>query len=142
MKRILSGPGWKGSVRPLQTRVKTVKELVDTSYYFFQDEVVYDPEAVDKDPPARITCPISWLTLVEEFLRLEKFDVPSIEGVFLRLQEKTGRKLGDLIQPVRVAVTGRRVSPGMYETLALVGRPKACQRMKQAAEMAKKPASE
>ncbi|NLN16878.1 MAG: glutamate--tRNA ligase [Firmicutes bacterium] len=134
-------PRVEGICEVLQTRVKTLKELVDTSYYFFLDEVVYDPEAVDKIL-RKDYVPDLLATLVAEFLRLEKFDVPSIEGVFLRLQEETGRKLGDLIQPVRVAVTGRRVSPGMYETLALVGRPKACQRMKQAAEMAKKPASE
>ena len=40
-------PGWKDLFGPAD-EVKTVKELVDTSYYFFQDEVVYDPEAVDK----------------------------------------------------------------------------------------------
>lgn len=133
-------PRVEGICSVLQTRVKTLKELVDTADYFFKDEVVYDPKAVDKIL-RKDYVPDVLVALVEEFLRLEKFDIPSIEGIFLKLQEKTGRKLGDLIQPVRVAVTGRRVSPGMYETLALVGRPKACMRMKQAAEMAKKPSS-
>ena len=42
-------------------------------------------------------------------------------------------KLGDVIQPVRVAVTGSTVSPPMYETLALLGRAKTCERLRRAA---------
>jgi glutamyl-tRNA synthetase len=45
--------------------------------------------------------------------------------------------LGDVIQPVRVATTGTRVSPGMYEVLAALGRARTCHRLKTAAEMAK-----
>ena len=75
--------------------------------------------------------------LLEKLMQVEPFTEEKIEQVFLEVQEKVGRKLGDVIQPVRVAVTGTRVSPGMYEVLAALGRPRTLERLKHAAEMAK-----
>jgi glutamyl/glutaminyl-tRNA synthetase len=111
-------------------------EFVPSSRYFFEDDIEYDPAAVDKIL-VRDYVPGMFAMLVEKLMQVEPFTEANIEQVFLEVQENVGRKLGDVIQPVRVAVTGTRVSPGMYEVLAALGRPRTLERLKVGAEMAK-----
>jgi glutamyl-tRNA synthetase len=120
----------------LQSRIRTLAEFVPSSRYFFEDDIEYDPAAVDKIL-ARDYVPDMFAMLLDKLMQVEPFTEDNIEQVFLEVQEEVGRKLGDVIQPVRVAVTGTRVSPGMYEVLAALGRPRTLQRLKAAAEMAK-----
>lgn len=120
----------------LQSRIRTLGEFVPSSRYFFEDDIEYDPAAVDKIL-VRDYVPGMFAILVEKLMQVEPFTEANIEQVFLEVQENVGRKLGDVIQPVRVAVTGTRVSPGMYEVLAALGRPRTLERLKVGAEMAK-----
>ena len=120
----------------LQSRIRTLGEFVPSSRYFFEDDIEYDPAAVDKIL-VRDYVPGMFAMLVEKLMQVEPFTEANIEQVFLEVQENVGRKLGDVIQPVRVAVTGTRVSPGMYEVLAALGRPRTLERLKVGAEMAK-----
>ena len=120
----------------LQSRIRTLGEFIPSSRYFFVDDIEYDPAAVEKFL-VRDYVPDMFAMLLEKLMQVEPFTEEKIEQVFLEVQEKVGRKLGDVIQPVRVAVTGTRVSPGMYEVLAALGRPRTLERLKHAAEMAK-----
>lgn len=121
----------------LQSRMKLLNELPEISYYFFTDDLKYNEKAVRKvlykeDVPEILAY------LLKELVRLDEFTLESLESVFKKAQQDLGiDKLGKLMQPVRVAVTGTNVSPGIYEVLMLLGPAKSCQRLKQAAEMAK-----
>jgi len=67
----------------------------------------------------------------------------SIEKAFEQTCKAQGDlKLGKLAQPVRVAVTGTGASPGIYETLEVVGRERAIARLKVAAEFIRERARE
>ena len=57
------------------------------------------------------------------FAALADFDPASTEAALRAVAEARGVKAGALIHAVRVAVTGTTVSPGLFEVLALVGRP-------------------
>lgn len=120
----------------LQKRLKTLKDFVPSSRYFFTDDLKYDEKAVQKFL-YRDYVPEMFAQLTGKLLQIEPFDEKQIEKVFKEVQESVDRKLGDVIQPVRVAVTGTQVSPGMYEVLAILGRARTCERLKKAAEMAK-----
>ena len=63
------------------------------------------------------------------FSALADFDVASTEVALRGVAEARGVKAGALIHAVRVAVTGKTVSPGLFEVLALVGRPRVHERL-------------
>jgi glutamyl-tRNA synthetase len=67
--------------------------------------------------------------------RLEKaaqFDHTTTEQVFRELVAELGIKSGDLVHPVRVALTGYDVGPGLFETMAVLGKEKTVQRLRAA----------
>ena len=52
----------------------------------------------------------------------EPFDLATLEKAVHDYAERTGRKMGDVVNPLRVAVTGQGVGPGLYDCLAILGR--------------------
>jgi glutamyl-tRNA synthetase len=63
----------------------------------------------------------------------EAFDADSLEAVLSPLPQALGVKPGKLYQPIRVAITGTTVSPGIFESLALLGREESLERIAAAA---------
>jgi len=120
----------------LQERIKQLTELKEAAYYFFEDELHYDEKAVQKIlfKPGIAEILTELLT---GLLAVKEYTQENLEPIFHQAQEKFGCKLGDIIQPVRVAVTGTNVSPGIYEVLAILGRAKTCQRIKDALALIK-----
>ena len=59
----------------------------------------------------------------------EPFDADGIETALRRVVEQTGAKPGQIFQPVRVALAGQTVSPGIFETVALLGREETLRRI-------------
>jgi glutamyl-tRNA synthetase len=57
------------------------------------------------------------------------FDPIPIEGIFRNLVEELGLKASDLVHPIRVALTGRAVGPGLFETMAVLGKDKTIERL-------------
>ncbi|MDI3279903.1 MAG: glutamate--tRNA ligase [Bacillota bacterium] len=123
-------------VASLQTRVRTLEELAELGRYFFQERVEYEEEALPY--LAEEYVPRLLASLAERLARVEPFTAANVEAVFAAVQEETGLSAGQVIHPVRSAVTGRKVSPGIYEVLEILGRARTCQRLKEGAEAAKK----
>jgi glutamyl-tRNA synthetase len=67
-----------------------------------------------------------------ELARVEPFQAPEIESALRSLAERLGLKPREAFQPIRVAVTGSRVSPGLFESLELLGRERALARLSDA----------
>ncbi|MCP4022195.1 MAG: glutamate--tRNA ligase, partial [Desulfobacteraceae bacterium] len=63
---------------------------------------------------------------------LDDFSEKNLEDVFKNIMEQTGLKFGKIAQPLRVAVTGTTVSPGIFEMLLALGKEKTVQRIKKA----------
>ncbi len=68
----------------------------------------------------------------EELERAESFDPETLEQALGRLVERLGAKPGEVYQPLRVAITGTTVSPGIFESLAALGRDEAIRRVRAA----------
>ena len=63
---------------------------------------------------------------------LPAFDHEALEKVFHLVMGETGLKMGKVAQPVRVAITGGTVSPGVQETLEILGKEESLKRLKKA----------
>jgi glutamyl-tRNA synthetase len=117
-------------VRP---RAHRLGDFVEIARPLLSDVLDFDSAAVHK----HLSSPdlISHLdALRNEWSRLESFDEGSLEKVLRDLAGSRGVKAGTLIHAVRVAVTGRAVSPGLFEVLALLGRAKSVARLDDARE--------
>jgi glutamyl-tRNA synthetase len=66
---------------------------------------------------------------------VEPFDLPTLEKAVHEYAEKSGKKMGDVVNPLRVATTGQGVGPGLYDCLFLLGRETCRARIRQALAM-------
>lgn len=111
----------------LQPRAKTVLDLIDLAQFIYAVRpVAIAPEAqahVEGDSKAHIAA------LRETLATLPDWDVPSIDAVVRAYGEAAGVKLGKIAQPLRVALTGRTVSPGVFEVMVLIGRDETLGRL-------------
>ena len=69
----------------------------------------------------------------EELAATEPFDAAHVEAVLRALVERLGVKPRDAFQPIRIAVTGSKVSPGLFESIELLGRDETLARLAAAA---------
>jgi len=111
----------------LNQRAKTLIEMAEKSAFYFKKEVEFDEKAKNK-----------FLTdeakpLLEKVIlglsSLDDFTSEEIESLFKKIVEEEGMKLGKLAQPVRVALTGTTVSPGIYDVLILLGKEETLRRL-------------
>jgi glutamyl-tRNA synthetase len=72
----------------------------------------------------------------EALAEVEPFDEPGVERALTALVDELGVKPGKLYQPIRVAITGTTVSPGIFESVALLGREATLERIDRALERA------
>jgi len=117
----------KAAMPLLKTRAKTLVELVDKAEFLFSEG------ARTPEPAAAAvltTDARAQLGRVADILDSEPWDAPSLEARIRALAEKEGAKLGDLAQPLRVALTGRTASPPIFEVLAVLGREEALTRIR------------
>jgi glutamyl-tRNA synthetase len=105
----------------LKPRAKTLNEFVEIGRFFFVEVPEYDRGAVDKHLlPDAIDRHL--LSIDAAFAELPTFDPASTEGALRTVADATGVKAATVIHAVRVAVTGKTVSPGLFDVLALLGR--------------------
>lgn len=123
-------------VKLLQVRSRTLEELADSAGIFFSDKIKYSEDAVNS-VLAKEGVKTKLNALTEKFSALADFDLQSIESCVRNLAAELGIKAADLIHPVRVAVTGRTVGAGLFETVALLGKEKTVARLKDALNKAK-----
>jgi len=111
-----------------QEGLKTLSELPGKTAYFFCQDVEYNAKAVRKvlcKPQADEILAGARQALGE----LEDFQETGIEKIINNLCERFQVNMGKVAQPLRVAVTGNTVSPGIYETLVLLGKEASLRRI-------------
>jgi glutamyl/glutaminyl-tRNA synthetase len=112
----------------LRPRARRLGDFVEQGKFFFTDVVQYDPVAVDKH--LRAAGMEQHLGAVEEaFDGLETFDPGSIEAALRAVAAARGIPAATLIHAVRVGVTGKAASPGLFDVVALVGRERTRARL-------------
>ncbi|WP_337833627.1 hypothetical protein [Desulfonema magnum] len=119
-------------IKTLNIRSKTLKEMAEGAEFYFQDDISYDEKAAKKFLKPVILEPLR--QLATEFESLDQFDEKTLERVFVKVMEAAGLKLGKIAQPVRVALTGKTASPGIFEIIEVLGKTKVLSRLKKAVQ--------
>jgi len=107
-------------VTTLRERAKTLVELVESGSYYWTDALRIDPKAAAKHLAK--ADPGVFRLVLDALQAVRPWDAPAIEAEFRRVMETHKIKLGKLAQPVRVALTGGAVSPGIFELIEAMGR--------------------
>ena len=118
------------AIRTLKERSRTLKEMVEGMRFYFTEEITYDPKGERKFlKPAMLPVFTQLSTCLSS---LEDFGESQVERCFKEIMEQQQLKLGKIAQPVRVALTGKTVSPGIFEVMEVLGREKTLDRLHQA----------
>ncbi len=117
-------------VENLRARSKTLVEMADSSAFYFQDKMDYDPEAAKKFLTVEMKEHL--LAVADRLPSCREYSKTGME-VFLReVAESRGVKLKVIAQPLRVALTGKSVSPGIDDVMVTLGKDRVIQRIRQA----------
>jgi len=117
-------------------RVKLAGDILDYADFFTPDgELSYDEKAVEK----RLGKPAGAVELLGRFraelARCEPFDAPTLQQRLHEFVQTEGIQIGQIIHALRVAVTGKGVGLGMFDTLAILGRSGCLGRIDRAVEL-------
>jgi glutamyl-tRNA synthetase len=113
-------------VEVLAERSQTLVELAEKATVFLQQGVTFDPKAVTKHlhPDGR-----ALLSQVRALLAGLQWEPTALEGAVKTVSEQASVGMGKVAQPLRVAITGSTSSPGIGETLELIGREESLARI-------------
>ena len=120
----------KRAVFSLRERSKTLVEMADLSEFYFCEEIIYDEEAAQKFLKGE-----SMVIFEEVIGSLSEEAILKKESNHLliqRLSESRHEPLVKIAQPLRVALTGRTVSPPIDEVMEALGRERVIQRLQRA----------
>jgi glutamyl-tRNA synthetase len=112
----------------LKARSRKLADLARDCAIFLGEEIEFAPEAVAKhlqDPETTQRMKDLRSALAE----VQPFDETSTEQSLRKVAERMGIAAAKLIHPLRVALTGQAVSPGVFAVLVLVGRDRALRRI-------------
>ena len=117
-----------------QERLKHLTEVPDLMAFFFEEDL--DPDVSQmkftRHDPAETERAVSQ---VEDLVReLPALSVDDLETRMRALADGLGWKHGDLFMPVRIAVTGRRATPPLFETMTVLGRRRCLERLSRACQ--------
>ena len=119
----------------IQERIKTLADVVDKAAFFFKEELAYDADLLIGKKMTAAESLAALQRTRETVAALPDFEVETTEQALRSLADELGLKAGPLFGIVRVAVTGERVSPPLFETMAVLGRNRAISRLDRAIEV-------
>ena len=114
-------------VLAFRERAKTLQEMAEMALKYFQHGVTLDEKAAAKHLTAESKPLLAQVR--EQVAALPQWSVATLDEVVKKVSEQAGVGMGKVAQPVRVATTGGTVSPGIGETLELLGREETLHRL-------------
>ncbi len=115
----------------LRVRARTIDDIVRQAGPYFQDEISYDPEAVAKQWKDPVESRAILEATDSALSSISEWNLHTLEEALRALAADRGISAGKVFQPLRVALTGLTVSPGIFEVLALMGRELSLKRIRQ-----------
>lgn len=116
-------------------RMRTLTDFVDLSTFFFNCYLDYNTEDGKQMVPKGRTCD-EIIAVFEEIVdgidAMEDYTVLNLEALLRRVTETRGWKTKDVFMPVRIAVTGRKATPPLFESMHIVGRERVRVRLRHA----------
>lgn len=115
----------------LLPRVETLAELAEQSGYFFEADFGYDDEARRRLAGAQTHLE----DLEREFSRLDFFDYDDVDDVIRGYAQAQSVKMGEVMMPLRAALTGTTQAPGVADLCVILGKPEVLRRIGRALEL-------
>jgi glutamyl-tRNA synthetase len=117
-------------ITPLvRERIKLLKDVLTVADFFFVDQLPpYDPaELIPQKGDAAMA--LKALTKAREVLAATEFKHDALDAALRAAAQELGLKAGQMFQPIRVAVCGRKNAPPLFETLEVLGKEKTLARI-------------
>ncbi|RJP27343.1 MAG: glutamate--tRNA ligase [Candidatus Omnitrophota bacterium] len=114
-------------VKLFQPRLAKVNDFCDWADFFFAEDIKITPELENKFFSKDLSKEFG--LFVARLKGLEQFDIQNIETAFRELVGELGIQAKELIHPVRVALTGKTVGPGLFEVIYYLGKDRAIERL-------------
>jgi len=115
----------------LKVRARTVDDIVRQAGPYFRDDITYDPDAVAKQWKDRPGTAALLSAVHGALAAMPGWEAGTMEETLRALADQLGfgDKAGKLFQPMRVALTGLGVSPGIFDVLIMLGRDRSLARI-------------
>jgi glutamyl-tRNA synthetase len=117
-------------IATLLPRSKTLAEMADAAAFYYSDSISYEEKAAAKFLKPEVEQALN--LLIRQLENIDVFTEPALETAFKTVMERTGLKLGKIAQPVRVALTGKSASPGIFEIVEILGKKQVISRLQRA----------
>ncbi|AEH23173.1 glutamyl-tRNA synthetase [Thermodesulfobacterium geofontis OPF15] len=118
------------AIETVKTRSKTLVEMAEMIEFYLVEEVSYDLDGAKKFLVSEIKPLLQ--KIVEDLEEIPLENEKKFEEYFRELSEKSGIKLKNIAQAVRVALTGKAVSPSLFEIMKVLGKERVEKRLKRA----------
>jgi glutamyl-tRNA synthetase len=114
-------------------RIKVAGDILDYAWFFLgDDQFIYDDKAFDKELRKAPAAAGLLGKLKDRLTDVEKFEAAALEKLVADFVNSEGIKAKQITQPLRVAVTGKDIGFGLYETLAILGKERCLKRIDRA----------
>lgn len=114
-------------IKLFQARLSTINDFPDWADFFFLKDIKMDPKAKEKFLSRDLSK--EFKLFIERLDALEKFDIETIEASFREMVKELNLEAKALIHPIRVALTGKTVGPGLFEVIYYLGKERAKERL-------------
>ena len=115
-------------IKLFQGRLTVLTDFLDRADFFFAKEVVVEEKLKEKFLSRDLSR--EFALFIDRLDKLEEFDIANIEAEFRSLIAELGIESKELIHPIRVALTGKTVGPGLFEVICCLGRERTKERLK------------
>jgi glutamyl-tRNA synthetase len=123
-------PEWyRALIDLLRVRARTINDIVRQAEPYLRDTITYDAEAVAKQWKDRAASAELLSVVRTQLAATDSWTTASLEHALRTLAEGRGVAAGKVFQPLRVALTGLTVSPGIFDVLVMLGRDRALSRI-------------
>jgi glutamyl-tRNA synthetase len=128
----LGGPDLVAVVKTLQERAQTLEEMAERAVFFYNAPVSYDEAALAKFDKEQLLAVFTAVT--EKLSAAPAEDVSGIDALFKEVCSENGWKMGQVGQPVRIALSGGTQAPGIGEIVVTLGAEETIRRIQKARE--------
>lgn len=119
----------------LQERVKLLSDISDMSGHFFTDEITHDPSLLVPRKMSKEETASVLRKSLEVLEGLDDFSESALETTLRSLVDSLGLGTRQVFMPIRVAVTGSTATPGLFETLHVIGKERVLERIRKAIQV-------
>jgi len=114
-------------IKLFQPRITVLNDFVDWADFFFLKNITIDPAAEQKFLAQDLSK--EFKLFIDRLGKLDKFDIAAIEASFRELVAELNIQAKALIHPIRVALTGKTIGPGLFEVIYYLGKERTKERL-------------